>query len=59
MTVLVGVLDEPVPGDGSRGLPRPGEMCEVRVVSDTGVTRDGQTGCDIFSWLGLVLVAGV
>ena len=38
MTVLVGVLDEPVPGDGSRGLPRPGEMWEGRVVSDTGVT---------------------
>ena len=38
MTVLVGVLDEPVPGDGSRGLPRPGEMCEGRVVSETGVT---------------------
>ena len=60
MTVLlVGVLDEPVPGDGSGGLPQPGEMWDGRVVSDTGVTRDGQTGCDIFSWLGWVLVAGV
>ena len=38
MTVLVGVLDEPVPGDGSGGLPQPGEMWEGRVVSDTGVT---------------------
>jgi len=39
MTVLlVGVLDEPVPGDGSGGLPQPGDMWEGRVVSDTGVT---------------------
>jgi hypothetical protein len=27
MTVLVGALDEPVPGVGSGGLPQPGEMC--------------------------------
>jgi hypothetical protein len=50
MTVLVGVLDEPVPpGDGSGGLPQPGEMCEGRVVSDTGVTAvrysAGWDGC--------------
>jgi len=39
MTVLVGVLDEPVPpGDGSGGFPQPGEMCEGSVVSDTGGT---------------------
>lgn len=34
MTVLVGVLDVPVPGDGSEGLPQPGEICVVpRAVS--------------------------
>jgi len=27
MTVLVGVLDAAVPGDGSEGLPQPGEIC--------------------------------
>ena len=37
MTVLVGVLDVPVPGDGREGLPQPGEICGVvpRAVSTT------------------------
>lgn len=35
MTVLVGVLDVAVPGDGKAGLPQPGEICDAvwRVVS--------------------------
>lgn len=28
MTVLVGVLDVAVPGDGNGGLGQPGEICE-------------------------------
>ena len=29
MTVLVGVLNMPVQGDGSGGLPQPGEICDA------------------------------
>jgi hypothetical protein len=47
ITDRVGVLDDPVPGDGRAVLAEAGEMREVdrRVVSDTGVTAKRGATC--------------